>query len=366
MIKSKLKKKYISTGILGATGTVGQKLINLLQNHPWFEITCVAASKRSAGKSYSQSVKNRWVEKIKIPQSIDNLKVMNAESDIDSIADSVDLLFSAVSIEKEKVRLLEQSFAERGVPVVSCNSAHRWTPDVPVIIPEINPHHLKIIDIQRKKRNWDKGFITVKPNCSIQSYVPVLQAFKRFQVEMVIVSTYQAVSGAGRSLNNWPEMIDNVIPFISGEEKKSEDEPLKIWGTIEKNKIVQSQLPVISSTCMRVPVNDGHLVSVNVKFQKKPSYQDLIQAIKNFDNPIADLHLPSSPRKLLYYFDSEDRPQTKLDRDIDNGMAISIGRLREDPVLDWKFTALSHNTIRGAAGGAILTAELLYEKKYLS
>lgn len=359
------KNNKIAVGIIGATGTVGQRFIRLLSHHPWFEVTCVAASPKSAQKSYGEAVAGRWIEEIDIPQSIKKLTVYDVSADMETIAQKVQLLFSAVSMDKEEVRRLEEKYAEKDIPIVSCNSAHRWTADVPMIIPEINPHHLKIIANQRKNRNWEKGLITVKPNCSIQSYVPVLHALKTFQIEKVLVSTYQAVSGAGKTLTTWPEMDDNVIPNISGEEKKSEDEPLKIWGEIKDGKIINSKTPVISSTCVRVPVSDGHLVSACVKFKKNPSYEEIINAITTFKNPLKELNLPSSPEKFLYYFTDDFRPQTKLDRDLDKGMAISVGRLREDPILDWKFVALSHNTIRGAAGGAVLIAELLHKKNYI-
>ncbi|MFO7889552.1 MAG: aspartate-semialdehyde dehydrogenase [bacterium] len=359
------KNNKIAVGIMGATGTVGQRFIRLLSQHPWFKVTCVAASPKSAQKSYSEAVEGRWIEEIDIPQAIKELTVYDVTSDINTISKKVQLLFSAISMDKKEVRELEENYAEKGIPIVSCNSAHRWTADVPMIIPEINPHHLEIIKSQRKKRNWDKGLITVKPNCSIQSYVPVLHALKTFQIEKVIVSTYQAVSGAGKTLKSWPEMVDNVIPNISGEEKKSEDEPLKIWGKIKNGEIINNNSPVISSTCVRVPVSDGHLVSVSVKFKENPTYEEIIDTITTFKNPLERFNLPSSPEKFLYYFTDNFRPQTKLDKNLDKGMAISVGRLRKDPILDWKFVALSHNTIRGAAGGAVLIAELLHKKNYL-
>ncbi len=366
MKKHSNNPKKVPVGILGATGTVGQKFISLLSRHPWFKVSCVAASPRSAQMPFSDAVRGRWIDNTAIPKPIKNLTVYNVNTDIDTISEKINLLFSAVSMDKSIVRRLEENYAANGIPVVSCNSAHRWTADVPMVIPEINPHHLDVIAIQKKNRNWDQGFIAVKPNCSIQSYVPVLHALKTFHIERVVVSTYQAVSGAGKTLKTWPEMADNVIPYISGEEEKSEQEPLKIWGDIENNKIVSSKTPVISSTCIRVPVSDGHLVSVSVKFKKNPQKKEIIDAINSFDNPLDNLNLPSSPEKFLYYFEDDSRPQTKLDRDLDKGMAISVGRLRKDPVLDWKFVALSHNTIRGAAGGAVLIAELLYKKNYLS
>lgn len=364
MNTSKPKNK-ISVGILGATGMVGQRFIQLLDNHPWFEITCVAASSRSAGKPYREIVKERWTQNSEIPQKVGDLNVLEVETDTKKIADIVTFAFSAMSMDKAKVREVENQYAGLGVPIVSNNSAHRWTEDVPMIMPEINPHHIALIDVQRKNRKWDKGLIAVKPNCSIQSYVPVIEAWKDFKPERVIVSTYQALSGAGKTFTTWPEMEDNVIPFISGEEKKSEDEPMKIWGKMKNSGLELATKPHISSTCIRVPVTDGHMAAVNIEFQKKPTRQDLIDAIKNFQNPIEELDLPSSPDKFLQYFEEEDRPQTALDRDLGNGMGITVGRIREDNIFHWKFVALSHNTIRGAAGGAILVAELLAKKGYI-
>jgi len=365
-MKNNLNTKKIPVGILGATGMVGQRFISLLKNHPWFEVKCVAASSRSAGKLYKDAVKNRWASSSEIPKKIGNLKIFEVESDREKIAEKVKFVFSAMNLSKEKVKDVENTYANMGIPVVSNNSAHRWTDDVPMIIPEINPHHIKLIDIQKKNRNWQKGFIVVKPNCSIQSYVPVLEAWKKFLPEKVIVSTYQAISGAGKTFANWPEIIDNVIPFIPGEEKKSEDEPLKLWGKIIGDKLQIADLPKISATCIRVPVADGHLASINVEFRNKPNKEDLIEAIVNFKNPIQNLSLPSSPEKFLQYFEEENRPQTLLDRNIGNGMGIGVGRIRQDTILQWKFVALSHNTIRGAAGGAILTAELLTKKGYIN
>ena len=359
-------KNKTPVGILGATGMVGQRFVTLLENHPWFEVVCVAASSRSAGKLYREAVENRWSLKKAIPVKVGELPVFEVEKDIDKISKKIVFAFSALSLDKKKIREIENKYAEIGIPIVSNNSAHRWTEDVPMIIPEINSHHIELIDIQRKNRGWKKGLIAVKPNCSIQSYVPVLEAVKKFGVEEVIVSTYQAISGAGKTFATWPEMEDNVIPFISGEEKKSEDEPMKIWGKIVNGKLELATKPKISSTCIRVPVTDGHMVSVNVKFKTKPTKEEFINAIENFQNPIAELNLPSSPEVFLKYFYEDDRPQTRLDRDIGNGMGISVGRLREDTILDWKFVALSHNTIRGAAGGAILVAELLAKKGYIS
>ncbi len=358
-------KNKIPVGILGATGMVGQRFVSLLENHPWFEVVCVAASSRSAGKPYREAVENRWSLKGEIPVKIGELPVFEVERDIENISKKIVFAFSALSLDKEKIREIENNYAEIGIPIVSNNSAHRWTEDVPMIIPEINPHHVELIDIQKENRGWEKGFIVVKPNCSIQSYVPVLEAVKEFGVEQVIVSTYQAISGAGKTFETWPEMEDNVIPFIPGEEEKSEDEPMKIWGKIVNGKLELATKPKISSTCIRVPVTDGHMVSVNVKFKTPPLKEEFINAVENFQNPIGELNLPSSPEKFLKYFYEDDRPQTRLDRNLENGMGISVGRLREDTILDWKFVALSHNTIRGAAGGAILVAELLTKKGYI-
>ncbi len=355
----------IPVGILGATGLVGQRLIELLENHPWFEVVCVAASHRSTGRPYKESVRNRWLINTKIPPNTGNLPVYEIRNDKKKIADQITFAFSALSMDKEKVKEIENSYAEMGIPVVSNNSAHRWTEDVPMIIPEVNPHHIILTNEQRKNKNWKKGFIVVKPNCSIQSYVPVLEALQRFEPQKVIVSTYQAVSGAGKTLESWPEMKDNVIPYIPGEETKSEKEPLKIWGKIKNGKLILAQKPVISTTCIRTPTSDGHLASVTAGFKTKPTRQEFIDAIQNFQSSIQELHLPSSPKTFLKYFEKEDRPQVVLDRYLENGMGIGVGRLREDPVLHWKFVALSHNTIRGAAGGAILTAELLVKKGYI-
>lgn len=352
-------------GILGATGIVGQRFIQLLENHPWFQVSCVAASPKSAGKLYRTAVEKRWAQTTDIPKETGGLEIYDVESDLEKIVQNVNFVFSAVSLDKFKVRDVENKYAELGIPVISANSAHRWTDDVPMIIPEINPHHLDLIDIQRKNRNWDKGLIVVKPNCSIQSYVPVVEAWKSFKPEQLVVSTYQAISGAGKTFDTWPEMIDNVIPFIGGEEEKSEQEPMKIWGFLKEGKILNASRPSISATCIRVPVTDGHMVTANITFQKKVSTEALIHAITSFHNPIESLNLPSSPEPFLKYFNEENRPQTALDRNHGNGMSITIGRLRKDTVHDWKFVALSHNTLRGAAGGAILTAELLVKKGFI-
>ena len=355
----------IPVAILGATGMVGQQFIQLLENHPWFEVICVAASPRSAGMPYAKSVEGRWSKKTPIPENVAELNVLEVETDIEKIASQVTFAFSAMSLDKEKVKQVEEAYAAAGCPIVSNNSAHRWTPDVPMMMPEINGHHAELVDIQRKNRGWDKGFIVVKPNCSIQSYVPIIDALMKFGPEKVVVSTYQAISGAGKTFDTWPEMIDNVIPYIGGEEKKSEDEPMKVWGTIENGELKLAEKPVISANCIRVPVSDGHLVSINISFAEKPTREEIIDAINNYENPIEELSLPSSPKPFMQYFEEDDRPQTKSDRMAGNGMGITVGRLREDNVFDWKFIGLSHNTIRGAAGGAILTAEMMVKKGYV-
>jgi len=353
-------------GILGATGMVGQRFVQLLGNHPWFDVVCVAASERSAGRPYRESVQGRWTQNTDIPTAIGDLHVYEVESDMNTIAEKVDFVFCALSMDKAKIREIESLYASRDVTVVSNNSAHRWTEDVPMIMPEVNPNHLELIDIQRKNRGWSKGLIVVKPNCSIQSYVPVVQPWLEYEPEQMIVSTYQAISGAGKTFESLPEMVDNVIPYIGGEEQKSEEEPLRIWGQIKDDKIEPAKKPVISASCIRVPVTDGHMAIVNIRFAKKPTTEDLIKSIQNFKDPLADLNLPSSPRPFLKYFKEEDRPQTRTDRDLSNGMAVTVGRIRPDTVLDFKFVALSHNTLRGAAGGAVLTAELLAKKGYFS
>lgn len=355
----------LRVGILGATGMVGQRFVSLLENHPWFTISVLSASERSAGKSYREAIEGRWSLSCPIPQRIQEMTVLEVEKDMDSIVQKVDFVFSALAMEKKKIMELEIRYAEKGIPVVSCNSAHRLTEDVPMVIPEINPHHLELIEIQRKNRGWEKGCIAVKPNCSIQSFVPVLEPLRPFGLEKIIVSTYQAISGAGKTFDTWPEMKDNVIPYISGEEEKTEKEPLKIWAELKNGKLILPERPVISSTCIRIPVSDGHMASVSIKFTQKTTREEIINAIQNFENPLAQFDLPSAPKKFLTYLDAEDRPQTALDRTLENGMGIAVGRLREDPVLDWKFVALSHNTLRGAAGGALLIAELMVAKGYI-
>ncbi len=360
----KLNKK-IPVGILGATGMVGQRLVCLLKDHPWFTVTYVAASRRSSGKTYEQAVKGRWSQKESIPKDVGALTIYSIEDDLDTFSKKCSFVFSAIDADKDFIKKIEEVYARKGLPVISNNSAHRWTSDIPMIMPEINPHHLDIIPIQKKNRGWTTGFIITKPNCSIQSYVPLLVAWKDFHPQKVIVSTYQAISGAGKTFKTWPEMIDNVIPHIDGEEEKSEKEPSKIFGEIKKDKFVLKDIPQISASCIRVPVTDGHMAAINIQFGKNVSKEKLIKSLKNFNNPLDILKLPSAPKPFLTYFEENDRPQTKLDRDLYSGMGISVGRIRKDSVLGWKCVALSHNTIRGAAGGSVLTAELLVKKGYI-
>lgn len=357
--------KKFKVGILGATGMVGQRFITLLENHPWFEVVLVAASPQSAGKTYEEAVKTRWKMDEPIPEKVKNLTVFAVEDDLEKIVKQVDFVFCALDLDKEQIKTLEIRYATAGIPVVSTNSAHRWTDDVPMLMPEINPEHISLIDIQRKNRGWKKGLIAVKPNCSIQSYVSILTALKQFKPQKVHVVSLQAISGAGKNFETWPEMVDNVIPYIGGEEEKSEKEPMRIWGELKDNTIEITKKPEIAATCIRVAATNGHMASVSVSFAIKPSKQQIIDAIKNFKNPLSDLNLPSAPKELITYFEEDNRPQTRLDRDIEHGMGISMGRLREDKHFDYTFIALSHNTVRGAAGGAILMAELLVNKGYI-
>ncbi len=354
----------LKAGILGATGMVGQRFVELLHHHPWFEVGCVAASSGSAGKTYKEAVKGRWKMHTEVPDSTGRLVVKRVEEDIDEICKESDFVFSALDMDKQKIQEIEEAYASRGVSVVSNNSAHRWTEDVPMIIPEINPEHVKLIDIQCKRRGWKKGLIAVKPNCSIQSYVPIIKALERFKPRKVAVTTLQAVSGAGKTLEAWPEMEGNVMPFIKNEEEKSEKEPMKILGKIANGKLILAKIPEISATCIRVPVEDGHMASVEIQLGKKITESQFIKAVEDYKNPIGHLHLPSAPKQFIRYFNEENRPQTRLDRDFEHGMGITFGRLRQDKIFGWKFIALSHNTIRGAAGGAILLAELLKAKGY--
>lgn len=357
-------EKKLRVGILGATGMVGQRFIALLANHPWFEVVAVAASPRSAGKTYREAIGERWVMDTPIPEPIADLTVFNA-AEIEKVGREVDFVCCAVDMPKEETKKLEEDYAKADIPVVSNNSAHRWTPDVPMVIPEINPEHIQIIEAQRKRLGCKNGFIVVKPNCSIQSYVPALHPLMKFQPREVVASTYQAISGAGKTFKDWPEMIDNIIPFIGGEEEKSEKEPLKIWGKIEDGKITNASKPVITTQCIRVPVTNGHLATVFVNFEHKPAKEEIIELWNNYKGKPQLLSLPSAPQPFLKYFEEENRPQTKLDRDFENGMGVTIGRLREDHLYQYKFVALSHNTIRGAAGGGVLTAELLMAEGYL-
>ena len=355
----------LKVGVLGATGMVGQRFVALLDGHPWFDVTAVAASATSAGKSYADAVASRWTLPTPVPAAAAALTVGNA-ADVAAIADRVDFVFCAVDMAKDATAKLEDDYARAETPVVSSNSAHRWTPDVPMMIPEINADHARVIEAQRRRLGVKRGFIAVKPNCSIQSYVPAIHPLLGFGPTRIAVCTYQAISGAGKTFETWPEMVDNVIPFIKGEEEKSENEPLKIWGTIAGGRIVHAPGPAISAQCLRVPVSDGHMAAVSVAFERRPSKGQILSAWKEFAGRPQQLELPSAPRPFLIYFDDDSRPQTRLDRDAGRGQAITIGRLRPDPIFDWRFVALSHNTVRGAAGGAVLTAELLHSEGYLT
>lgn len=355
----------LRVGILGGTGMVGQRFVSLLENHPWFEVVAVAASPRSAGKTYEEAVAGRWKMKTPMPNEVKSLIVKDV-NDISQLTNEVDFVFSAVDMTKEEIMAIEEAYAKTGTPVVSNNSAHRWTPDVPMVIPEMNPDHLEVIEAQKKRLGTDRGFVVVKPNCSIQSYAPALYALKQFKPKVVVATTYQAISGAGKGFDEWPEMVDNVIPYIGGEEEKSEQEPLRIWGKVEDGKIVKAQEPVITTQCIRVPVTDGHTAAVFVSFEKKPSKEEIINAWNAFEGAPQKLNLPSAPKQFLKYFEEENRPQARLDRDYENGMGVTLGRLREDSVYDYKFVGLSHNTVRGAAGGAVLIAELLKAEGYIT
>jgi aspartate-semialdehyde dehydrogenase len=355
----------LKVGVLGATGMVGQRFVSLLAEHPWFEVSAVAASASSAGKSYADAVAGRWTLGTPVPASVARLTVGNA-ADVKRIADQCDFTVCAVDMDKAAIAKLEEDYARAETPLVSNNSAHRWTPDVPMMIPEINADHEAIIESQRKRLGTKRGFIAVKPNCSIQSYVPAIHPLKSFGPTRIAVCTYQAISGAGKTFESWPEMVDNVIPFIKGEEEKSEREPLKVWGTIANGEIVTATAPTITAQCIRVPVSDGHMAAVFVAFERKPTRDAILSAWKEFSGKPQKLKLPSAPTPFLHYFDDDTRPQTKLDRDAGNGQAVTIGRLREDAMFDWRFIALSHNTVRGAAGGAVLTAELLKSDGYLT
>ena len=354
----------LKVGILGGTGMVGQRSISLLENHPWFEVTTIAASPRSAGKTYEGAVGGRWKMDTPMPEAVKKIVVMNV-NEVEKVASEVDFVFSAVDMSKDEIKAIEEAYAKTETPVVSNNSAHRWTPDVPMVVPEINADHLEIIPAQRKRLGTKRGFIAVKSNCSLQSYVPALYPLmKDYGVTKCLVCTYQAISGAGKTFETFPDILDNVIPYIGGEEEKSEQEPLKLWGHIDGDKIVPATAPSITAQCLRVPVSDGHMGAVFVSFDKKPTKEEILKTWKEFHGPAQDLDLPSAPKQFLHYFEEDDRPQPKLDRMIENGMAVSIGRLREDTQYDYKFVCLSHNTLRGAAGGAVLLAELLAVKGY--
>lgn len=357
--------KTYNVGIIGATGMVGQRFITLLENHPWFNIKVLAASHRSAGMTYEEAVGNRWRLDTPMPECVKKMVVYDAEAEVEKIASEVDFVFCAVDLNKEEVKKLEELYAKAECPVMSNNSAHRGTPDVPMIIPELNPEHAEVIAAQKARLGTKRGFIAVKSNCSLQSYVPALFPLNKFGVKNVLACTYQAISGAGKNFESWPEMVDNMIPYIGGEEEKSEKEPLKIWGKVENGVIVNATSPAITTQCLRVPVTNGHFAAVFVSFDKKPTKEEILEAWANFRGEPQDLELPSAPKQFLHYFTEDNRPQTKLDRDNEGGMAVNIGRLREDSQYDYKFVCLSHNTLRGAAGGAVLMAELLCAKGYL-
>ncbi len=356
--------KQFHVGIIGATGMVGQRFATLLAEHPWFNVKVLAASPRSAGKTYAEAVGSRWAMKTPMPESMKDMIIMDAQADIEKIASMVDFEFCAVDMKKDEIKALEEAYAKAECPVVSNNSANRFTPDVPMVVPEVNPEHIEIIKSQRERLGTKRGFIAVKSNCSIQSYVPALSPLRKFGIKNVLACTYQAISGAGKTFETWPEMVDNVIPFIGGEEEKSEQEPLKVWGTIENGEIVKAQSPLITTQCLRVPVSDGHTAAVFVSFENKPSKEEILEIWKNFKGVPQELELPSAPKQFLNYFEEDNRPQAKSERNLEGGMAVSMGRLREDTLFDYKFVCLSHNTLRGAAGGAVLLAELLAAKGY--
>ncbi len=360
-----LMDKKLKVGILGATGMVGQRFIALLEHHPWFEVVSVAASPRSAGKTYEEAVGGRWKMETPMPEAVRSMTVRNV-NEVEKVAADADFVFSAVDMSKDEIRAIEEAYAKTETPVVSNNSAHRWTPDVPMMVPEINPEHAAVIEFQRKRLGTTRGFVAVKPNCSIQSYAPVLTAWMEYEPYEVAATTYQAISGAGKTFQDWPEMVGNLIPFIPGEEEKSEQEPLRLWGRIENGVIVKAVEPVITCQCLRVPVLNGHTAAVFVKFRRKPEKGQLIEKLNTFSGLPQKLGLPSAPKQFIRYLEEEDRPQVALDVNYENGMGISVGRLREDAVYDYKFVGLSHNTVRGAAGGAVLCAELLTAQGYIA
>ena len=357
-------EKKLRVGILGATGMVGQRFISLLENHPWYEVTTVAASPRSAGKTYEEAVGGRWKMTTPMPEAVKKLVVMNV-NEVEKVAATVDFVFSAVDMTKDEIRAIEEAYAKTETPVVSNNSAHRWTPDVPMVVLEINPEHFEVIPFQRKRLGTKRGFIAVKPNCSIQSYTPALSAWMEFEPYEVVATTYQAISGAGKTFKDWPEMVENIIPYIGGEEEKSEKEPLRIWGKIEDGVIKPAESPVITCQCIRVPVLNGHTAAAFVKFKKNPTKEQRIEKLVHYKGLPQELELPSAPKQFIQYLGEDNRPQVTLDVDFEKGMGVSIGRLREDTVYDWKFIGLSHNTVRGAAGGAVLCAELLTKQGYI-
>ena len=358
-------ERKLKAGILGATGMVGQRFITLLENHPWFEIAALAASPRSAGKTYEEAVGGRWKMDTPMPESVKNMTVLNV-NEVEAVSSQVDFVFSAVDMSKDEIRAIEEAYAKAETPVVSNNSAHRWTPDVPMVVPELNPEHLEVIPAQKKRLGTKRGFIAVKPNCSIPSYTPLLHALREFGIKEVVATTYQAISGAGKTFKDWPEMVGNIIPYISGEEEKSEQEPLRIWGHVENGQIVKAETPIITTQCIRVPVQDGHTAAVFVNFEKKPTKEEILDRWKNFRGLPQELNLPSAPKQFIQYLEEPDRPQVLLDRDFEHGMGVSAGRLREDTLYDYKFVGLSHNTLRGAAGGGVLSAELLVAKDYIT
>jgi len=365
LLKEVIMSDKLQVGILGGTGMVGQRFISLLENHPWFEVKVIAASPRSAGKTYEEAVGDRWKMDTPMPEAVKKIVVMNV-NEVEAVSKEVDFVFSAVDMTKDEIRAIEEEYAKTETPVVSNNSAHRWTPDVPMVVPEINPEHMNVIEFQKKRLGTKRGFIAVKPNCSVQSYVPALTAWKEFEPYEVVATTYQAISGAGKTFKDWPEMVGNVIPYIGGEEEKSEMEPLRIWGKIEDGVIKPAESPVITCQCIRVPVLNGHTAAVFVKFRKNPTKEQLIAKLREYKGVPQELDLPSAPGQFIQYLEEDNRPQVALDVDFEHGMGVSIGRIREDKVYDWKFVGLSHNTVRGAAGGAVLCAELLKAQGYIT
>lgn len=360
-----LKMNKMKVGVIGATGMVGQRFLTLLEDHPYFEVAVLAASARSAGKTYAEAVGERWKMTTPMPEQYKDMVVLDA-ANIAEVGSRCSFVFCAVDMKKDEIRALEEAYAKAEIPVVSNNSANRWTPDVPMVIPEINDAHLEVIAAQRKRLGTKRGFIAVKPNCSIQSYVPALTPLLKYGIKEVVATTYQAISGAGKTFREWPEMIDNVIPYIGGEEEKSEQEPLRVWGKVENGEIVKADAPLITTQCIRVPVTDGHTAAVFVKFENKPTKEQILEDWKNFSGKPQALGLPHAPEQFITYFEEDNRPQAKIDRDIYGGMGVTVGRLREDTLFDYKFVGLSHNTLRGAAGGAVLIAELLYREGYFA